>query len=154
MGRKRRCALFYLLAMNDLNAEFHVGLLRDAEDMVVDVLPEARYAGGRGAAGRRRQVSLVAAAAARRVNAHAHEHFRVVDDNLFPLVPRVRVAHVLDAAQPDALAAGVVADRKWLVEECRERAVATTVACCICTHAPFIRLMVLLYSLIGFTFIT
>jgi len=122
--------------MDDLNSKLHVRLLRYAYDMVADVLAEAGHSRrAAGAAAGRLPMALHAAAAARRVNAHAHQHFRVVDDNLLPLVPRVGVAEVLDATQPDALLASVVvADRKWFVQECRERAVAATVACCTCTH--------------------
>ena len=103
-------------------------------------------------------MSLVAGAAARRVDAHADEHFRVVDDDLswlsnkpalyegrkdddlFALAPRARVAGVLDPAQPHPprRRAVVVVDRrrrrKWLVEERRERAVAATLA--RCTNTP------------------
>ena len=118
--------------MDDLNAKFHVGLFGDTDDVVADVLAEARNSRSTGAGSR--QVAFVAASAARGVNAHAHEHFRVVDDDLLPLVPRVRVAEVLDATQPDAMSAVVVADRKRLVEKRRERAVAATVARCVYTH--------------------
>ena len=47
--------------MDDLNAKFHVGLLRYADDVVVNVLAETRY--GRCVGAGRRQMSLVAAAA-------------------------------------------------------------------------------------------
>jgi len=94
--RTKRCSA-YLLAMDDLNAKFHVRLLGYADDMVVDVLAEARYGGCVCAAGGRQMSLLEAAAATRCVNAHAHEHFRVVDDDLFPLVPRVCVTEILDA---------------------------------------------------------
>ena len=112
--------------MYDLNAKFRVGLLRYADDVVGNVLTKARY--GRCSNASRRQMSLVAAAATRRVNAHAHKHFRVVDDNLLPLVPRVCVTEVLHTAQPDALLAAVVVDRKRFVEKCRKRAVTSTLA--------------------------
>jgi len=116
--------------MDDLNAKLHVGFLRDADYVVADVLAEARYRRSTDAAAARRWMSLVTTSATRRVNAHAHKHLRVVDDDLLPLVPRVRVAEVLDSAQPDSLSSIVVADRKRLVEEWRERTVTSTVACC------------------------
>jgi len=111
--------LFYLLAVDDLNAKFHVGLFRYADDMVLDVLPEARYCRCSGAG--RRWMSLIATAATRRVNAHAHEHFRIVDDDFLPLVPSVGVTEVLNATQPDALLAVVAAGRDWWFVEKRRK---------------------------------
>jgi len=105
--------------VDDLNAKFHVGLFRYADDMVLDVLPEARYCRCSGAG--RRWMSLIATAATRRVNAHAHEHFRIVDDDFLPLVPSVGVTEVLNATQPDALLAVVAAGRDWWFVEKRRK---------------------------------
>lgn len=97
-----------------MDAEFAVGLFRDADDVVDDVLTEAGHR------------ALPLSSGAGRVDLVPDRHFRFVDDDLLPLLPRVRRSQVLGLAYPEAgCRSSVAAAGRSLPQEARKGAITT-----------------------------
>src|SRR6218665_2037803 len=58
----------------------------------------------------------------------AHENFSFIDNDLLPLLPRVRCSNILGPADPHPGSTG--ATRRWLPQEAGKGTVATSVTNC------------------------